>query len=504
MKKAVIYLRVSTEEQAEKGFSIDAQRDECIQKAQELGCEGIIEYIDEGVSGSILERPMLINAMEEMKNRIIDFFICFDSSRLSRNVSHQLILIDTIKKYGTKLVFVRNNYEDTAEGRFQITIMAAVDEYERARLRIRTELGKRAKAKQKLLTHNPGLYGYDFDKESDHLTINELQAQIVRMMYNWLLEDKIGPAEIAKKLNQMQIISMRGKQWSRVSVNRILNNFSYTGTLYIRRYDTKDYKLNKYKKKGEKVRITERPKEEWIPINIPQIIELGTWQRAKTQLQKAKRAYKKGTKENYLLSGLLRCEKCGGTLHGRSTYKNEELQNKYYCCINKYNYNIDKEERCQCKLYGAEEIEILVWDLAKAWLTNKIIIKKILNDDFKLNKESEYEIKKLINQKEKEKQRLLNLYQKSIIDAAEFDKRLAEITKAIKFMYEDHKQALKIRKDDFIVQAGSITEKIETYLDSLGILDKNKLLHSIIKEIIINDSSMKIKSLLPINITNID
>jgi site-specific DNA recombinase len=132
MKKAVIYLRVSTEEQAEKGFSIDAQRDECIQKAQELGCEGIIEYIDEGVSGSILERPMLINAMEEMKNRIIDFFICFDSSRLSRNVSHQLILIDTIKKYGTKLVFVRNNYEDTAEGRFQITIMAAVDEYERA------------------------------------------------------------------------------------------------------------------------------------------------------------------------------------------------------------------------------------------------------------------------------------------------------------------------------------------------------------------------------------
>ncbi len=104
MSRAIMYLRVSTEEQAEKGFSIQAQREECINKAQELGCYDVTEYLDDGISGSIMERPMLINALEVMKHNKIDFFISFDSSRLSRNVSHQLILIDSIKKYGTKLV----------------------------------------------------------------------------------------------------------------------------------------------------------------------------------------------------------------------------------------------------------------------------------------------------------------------------------------------------------------------------------------------------------------
>lgn len=164
---ALVYLRVSTEEQAEKGYSIQVQRTEGVNKAVELGCskENIYVFSDEGVSGAFLERPQLMAALDMIKKREKDikYFICYDSSRLSRNAAHQLIIVDEIKKSGTQLIFLKNNYQDNAEGRFQLTVMAAVDEYERARLKLRTEMGKRAKANQHMLTHHPGIYGYYFD-----------------------------------------------------------------------------------------------------------------------------------------------------------------------------------------------------------------------------------------------------------------------------------------------------------------------------------------------------
>lgn len=442
MNKAIIYLRVSTEEQAEKGFSLQAQRCECIEKAKELNCERVMEFCDEGVSGSILERPMLLDALEALKQHTINFFICYDPSRLSRNVSHQLILIDNIKKCKTKLVFVRSSFEDTAEGRFQITIMSAVDEYERARLKIRTELGKRAKANQKLLTHNPNIYGYIFDKETDRLFINAEQAQIVKMMYNCLLEENLGPTKIADRLNELQIPTMRNKQWSRVSVNRILRNFSYTGTIYIRRYDTRDYKLNKFKKKKDKVSIVEKPKDQWIGIEIPAIIDKYTWDKAKLTLDKGKRIYKNHIDKTYLLSGLLKCGCCGGTMFGKTVTKKNYAENRYYCCINKYNYELEALDRCNSRLYKAEEIEIAIWNKVRTMIINRT------------------EIEKLVAK---------NIYSNLI----------------------DKEKSKKL--DDSIV----IIEEIAAYIDKMTIIEKNQILNRIIRDIIIEDNIIKIKAFIP-------
>ena len=98
---ALVYLRVSTEEQAEKGYSMKVQRTEGINKAIELGCspENIYVFSDEGVSGAFLERPQLmaaLNMIKERKNEI-RYFIAMIRSRLSRNAAHQPIIVDEIK-----------------------------------------------------------------------------------------------------------------------------------------------------------------------------------------------------------------------------------------------------------------------------------------------------------------------------------------------------------------------------------------------------------------------
>ena len=88
---AVIYLRVSTEDQVEHGFSLSGQRDECTKKAFSLGATEIIEYTDQGISGSIFERPALQSALARLKVGGVSHFVCLDTSRLSRSVAHQLV-----------------------------------------------------------------------------------------------------------------------------------------------------------------------------------------------------------------------------------------------------------------------------------------------------------------------------------------------------------------------------------------------------------------------------
>jgi len=97
-------------------------------------------------------------------------------------------------------------------------------------------------------------------------------------MYQWFTSDEdASPYEIARRLNAMGIPSPKGKQWNKQTVKRNLANSAYAGILYIRRYDTKDVKFNKYKPPQERVSRKERPREEWVPISVPTIIDKQTW-----------------------------------------------------------------------------------------------------------------------------------------------------------------------------------------------------------------------------------
>lgn len=501
MGKAIIYLRVSTEEQAEKGFSLQAQREECITKANELNCFENLIYCDEGVSGSILERPMLLNALEALKQYDIDYFICYDSSRLSRNVSHQLILIDNIKKCGAKLIFIRSNYEDTAEGRFQLTIMAAVDEYERARIKIRTELGKRTKANQKLLTHNPNIYGYLFDKKTDTLTINVKQAEIVKLIYNLYINDGLTPVEISKKLNELDIPSMRGKLWSRTAISRILKNNSYIGVLHIRRYDTRDYRLNKFKKKGEKVKIVEKPKEQWISISIPAIIEENEWRRASILLDKAKRFRSNMSRQEFFLAGLIKCGICNGNVYAKNVVNSGNTPNRYYCCSNKYNYDLTAENRCTSTLYNAEELEDVIWDKVKQWILNEKEIDKILYNNLYINEEKNFSstyinINALLSNAYVEKERIIKLFQKNIINEKELDTKINEIESKISQANELKVKANE-KKDIFLNNNVEILNYIREYINRMTATEKYKILHKLIKEIKIKNNQIEIKAIIP-------
>lgn len=508
MKKAIIYIRVSTEEQVERGFSIQAQKYECINKAKGLDCQEIKVFSDEGISGSILERPGLMDAFTRLYDKDITYFICLDSSRLSRNTAHQLIITDQIKKCDCSLVFVKNSYEDSPEGRFHLTVMSAVDEYERARFQLRSELGKRAKAAQGKLTHSPNLYGYDFDKETDTLSINENEAQIISRMYRWVIEEEIGPYAIVKRLNERNIPSPRGKLWYKTTVKRILNNTAYQGTLYIRRYDARETKFNKYKKNEERVKRKEKPRIEWLPVNVPPIIESSYWEKAQKILGKARRARHSLNNNNYLLSGLLRCGLCGSTLHGNLTTNRTGKKYRYYVCTARSPGLLGKK-KCLLKYIRAEDLEDPIWSQVIKWLDNPQELRgqweSGTSQKNKLAVELEELAEDLKNQK-KEKERAISLYLKAFISDEEIEKRLKTIRERelqLKLQKEKLKKLLAQNKKNMENTPSfqeSVLRNILVKLKELDLSDKKIIINTLIEEIEVFPTELIIKANIPLSV----
>jgi site-specific DNA recombinase len=512
--KAIIYVRVSTEEQAERGFSIQAQKEECTKKAIELGCdEGcILVFADEGISGSILERPALISALSLLKtDNEIKFLICLDSSRLSRNVSHQLIIVDEIKKSQTQLVFIKTSYEDTPEGRFQLTVMSAVDEYERARFRFRSELGKRAKASKKLLTHSPGLYGYDYNKDTDLLSINEDEAKNIKLMYRWAIDEQIGPNAIAQRLNDLGVSTKKNKLWQKTTVKRILNNTAYKGTLYIRRYDATDVKLNKYKEATDKAKRKERPQEEWIGVLVPIIIDEDTWNIVQELMTNARRKWRSYSKSEYLLSALCRCGLCGSTMHG-NLISSKNKKRRYYVCTARSPGIIGKE-KCELSFTSADTLELLVWEKIVSWLRNPDELEKEIKsgmpDDIGEKEKRLKELDADINNLLKEKERVATMFQKSLIDELSAEKRLKEIN--VRDTTLKHlQQSLRNEINAFSISNKELTgimdiaSRVVDILDRLNFEDRYTVVRSLVEEVIVTNETIIIKAKIPALVQNVE
>jgi DNA invertase Pin-like site-specific DNA recombinase len=153
MKRAAIYLRVSTSAQAKRnrepeGYSIPAQREACLRKAASLDAEVVGEYADRGESAKTADRPELRALMERVKHeRDLDYVIVHKVDRLARNRYDDATISYTLKAAGIELVSVTENIDDTPFGRFMHAIVAANAEFYSANLAAEARKGLIQKAK---------------------------------------------------------------------------------------------------------------------------------------------------------------------------------------------------------------------------------------------------------------------------------------------------------------------------------------------------------------------
>lgn len=365
-----IYCRVSTDTQAEQGYSISDQIRSCHAHAAKLGLITTkeSEYIDDGYSGEYLERPALDRLRCEIRAKRIKNVIIYDPDRLSRNLTNQLLIADEIEKADAKLYFVTGDYDASPEGRLFFSIRGAISAFEKAKIRERTVRGKRSKALSGKLVFNDEIYGYTYNEEKSMYDINPHEAKIVRLIFDLYTTRGYGINSLCAELKALGIINRKGKPFGASTLAKMLSNETYAGT----KWSFSVYSKSIGQKKRKKII---RDKSEWIPVTVPAIIERKIWEKA-IKCRKLNKTYsKRNAKTDYLLKGIIRCAVCGYAMHGVN-YRRNNKEYPYYVCTAYINNNKCPNRRC----VPSKELDNDVWTTITSAVKQKRNLSVYRND----------------------------------------------------------------------------------------------------------------------------
>lgn len=217
--KAIGYVRVSTEEQAKEGVSIEAQKAKIRLYAElkDLDLVGIIE--DAGISAKNLKRPGLQRILEMARNKEVEAVIILKLDRMFRNTVDALKTSEELDKRGVALHSINENLDTkSAMGKFFFTLTAALAEMERNVISERTEMAlQHKKSKNERVGHIP--FGYHLAADGIHLEADENEQWILREIQ--ILKDQgLSLRKIADELNNRGVEN-RGSIWNHVSVKRV-------------------------------------------------------------------------------------------------------------------------------------------------------------------------------------------------------------------------------------------------------------------------------------------
>ena len=342
-----LYVRVSSREQADEGYSIGEQTERLQKYAEAMGWDVAKIYVDPGYSGGNMDRPGLTELIRDVENGHIDKVVVYKLDRLSRSQFDTLYLIEKVfLTNDTDFVSMTENFNTSSPlGRAMIGFLAVFAQLEKDKIHERTIMGKEARAKEgKWGGGSSEPIGYDYDILKEELIVNEYEKmQILEAVDLFLHGTPL--RRIATILNDKGYTyrgrSNRVAQWDPKRIKYVLRNKIYIG--YIR------YGGEWYKGTHE-------------PIMSDELFE-----KVQHRLQELEKSYngkynKKKTQSS-VLSGFIYCKHCGGRYakaHGKPWKGNEKPY--YYQCYsrNKRVPKMVKDPNCKNKNWRMYELDDIV------------------------------------------------------------------------------------------------------------------------------------------------
>lgn len=400
MKTVAIYSRKS--KFTDKGESIANQIQLCKEYAERLGINEFIIYDkDEGFSGGNINRPDFQRMMKDAKAKKFDTLICYRLDRIGRSVADFSTLFQELQELGIGFVSIREQFDtSTPMGRAMMYIASVFAQLERETTaeRVRDNMLELAKSGRWLGGQTP--LGFEseaisyFDAEMKERKMYKLspvaqEMEIVRLIYQKYLEYE-SLSQVLKYLLSNNIKTKQGCDWNKKSIQAILTNVVYVraskdvfdyleeqGITVAGTPDGKHGMLTYNKKQGRKVY---RGTEEWIAAVAKHegVINADTWLKVQKQLEANKeKAPRLGKTNTALLTGLLRCAKCGSTMRvsygGISPKTGEKIY--YYTCSMK---NASGGTRCDNSNIRGDLLERAVDNkLKEATLDTGLFIQEI-------------------------------------------------------------------------------------------------------------------------------
>ncbi|MGB3346669.1 MAG: recombinase family protein [Candidatus Humimicrobiia bacterium] len=489
-ENAACYIRVSSSLQAgEDKYSIPEQKDILTGICNRNNWNPIF-FEDIGVSGeTIRRRPQFKKILKACSDSIFKNVLVTDQDRLTRNVGDLQYIKDIFRENKINLVvngdILDLNDEDDD---FKSDIDGIFSKRERRVIAKRTARGKYQKAKQgKIPTAGFNIpYGYKRDDQS-RMVINEEEARVIGMIFDWIANKGLSCYKIAEKLNSLGIPTrsksygkiIRSKinnkiykaKWTRSSVNHIVRKELYCQDKYI--YTSKYYR-------------------EPVFIDKERIISRKLFEKARNQSTKNKSFHGRVVTALYILRGKMRCMKCGRAYVGSRWHSSKSGKTRYYYRdLGKSNKIREYEEKCTSASIKKDLIENKVKNDIKEFLVNPKILELYLDTNKREDSELadiEYQIIK----NDSEMGRLIDLYSEMFIDDPVQEKIIKEKIKenkekskalqALKFEAENKAEILKIKKDN-LKKISHLLEKIGEGIEKLEDWEWKRIIDKLVDKI---------------------
>lgn len=500
---AGVYARVSSGRQ-EQEATIESQLDEIKTRIKDDGnilpAENV--FCDDGWSGEMLQRPGLDAFRDAIKAGVFQIAYCYDRGRISRKFVYQEIILEEIENLEIKFITLHDTSAETPEEKVTQAMQGVFHEYERIKIAERFRRGKLYKAKIGIMINGHSLYGYNYIKKTEtvpaHYTINEEEAKVVRLIFEWVGIEKISLREVIKRLYDLGIPPRKRKRefWTKGPLTRLLRCETYAkGFAYfnksesiVAKHPTKNIKYKRVKKNSRRA----RPRKEWFAYKVPVILnDNGLYEEVLKILSENQRFAQKNRKYNYLLTGRIFCG-CGSPRAGDGSNK---FGHHYYRCAERI-YKFPKESKCKLKGTNAEVLDKSLWDQLIKFMRNPLTLKKATIDFLKFEASSNTQVKiekehliTSLGKLQDEEIRYAKAYGTDTLDFMQFQELMKGCSKQ-KASYQKQLDNLKNQREQNEYNPSKIKklcDEARKVIESLDISNKILVIRDLIDKVIVKE-----------------
>lgn len=416
------YCRVSTEKEDQLN-SLEAQKKFFAEYTARTGDNLVRLYADEGLSGTkIKNRKEFLQMMSDAELGVFDMVVVKDISRFARNTVDLLQNIRKLKSLGIETQFLTANMTSMGNSEFVLTIFGALAQEESANTSKRVKFGKRINAEKGKVPNFT--FGYDkIPGDYFNLVINKKEAETVKKIYDWYINDGCGAARIANMLNEMGIKTKRNCRWSQNAVCRILTNELYTGKIINGKEEVADFLTGKR---------AERDESDWMVTEKPElkIIEPQTFRQVQQIMSERGRKFKtENTRHSnqHLFSTVIKCKECGWSFR-RSVRQYKNTYVRWVCS----GHNGKGADSCPnaVTIDENELIDVLQNYFTELLNNRKNVIKHVVDEFQKVYKAKDEnisygkELKAKLAKLQNIRQKYMDMYTDDIISRAEMNEKL--------------------------------------------------------------------------------
>lgn len=378
--RAALYARVSTDIQREN-YSIPTQISDMLNYAKLEGYAVVGDHYVDFITGkdtaksesaipafvddytsTELSRPGLNAALLFLEATGFDVLIVHAIDRLARDPYFRQTIEREFMARGARVEYVLGNYDDTPEGEVKKDLDATFAKWENAKRVERCNRGRKRKAEMGKFVMGTVPYGYRMDRNAfGGLSVNEEQAEVVRQIFSWFVDDRVSVDQIVRELNRTGAKTYyQSSVWAKSTVHHILENTTYAGHFF----------YQKNKRQGKKV--IKRDPSEWIRIECTPIVSMDAFLAAQEIKNHNKEYVRRMPKRFYLLTGMIICANCRKAYitqtkkPGKNRLKNEAASYRH-----RMNHG-----HCSNKTISARVLQPMVWDKVVNILLNPMSLRE--------------------------------------------------------------------------------------------------------------------------------